>query len=151
MANLTTTNSELVAFRQAAQRYIQTHPERSKFHYALERTLKKTLPALEDWADQENDIRVDTAVQENGKLVYMDVGSPMRPEKMLVVQPDKAKELQKRLRELGRKTVSVEVHYCPTKDIPADLPAAYFQEFVGWVIEKDPCAIEEEDAELKIV
>lgn len=140
MAKITLTNEEVALKRQVAQNWINQNPERSRFHFALEKFLQRTKRIVEDFGDAESDIRAETALQENGKFVYMDVGTPMKPEKMLVVDPAKAKDLQKRLRENGRKEVSFEGYYCPKSDIPKDLEAAWMQHFVGLVIENDPFA-----------
>lgn len=133
MAKVTITNEEMLNFRRAAQNYINRHPDRTRLHYALEKTLKKTTTAFEDYADAESDIRIDTAMIDEKTKAFV-----MTEDKMsYVVDPTKAKDLQKRMRDLGRKKVEFESYFAT--EIPKDLEAAWYQVFEGIVIEEtDP-------------
>ena len=132
MAKIKITNDELVTFRSAAQTFINRNPDRTKLHYALEKTLKRTLPFFEDYADKENDYRVDAAVIDEKTKTFV----LLEDKRSMAVDPAKAKELQKKMRDLGRQTVEFDAHYAT--DVPKDLEAMWVQMFVGIVIEKDP-------------
>lgn len=154
MANLTMTNEELAAFRGIAQQYINRVKERNRLHYALEKFLKKTRVAFEDYQDAEQDLRVDCAQKEkDGKsFVYIETMTPTGPTKVLSIDPDKAKQLQKGLRELGRKQVEIEdVYYCRDKEVINSLESIWLQHFIGVVIEEDPLDEEPEAKESKIL
>jgi hypothetical protein len=140
MATLKKSYDDILAFRNAAQQFINRTPERTKLHYALEKVQKKIKSHVEDYADLENDIRVDCALLDNGKFTYIETGR--MGEKMLATDPTKAKDQQKRIRDLGRKEVEVEVMF--TTEVP-DIEAAWYGSFLGWVIDEaqDPCKAEE--------
>lgn len=126
MAKVKITNDEMLNFRHAAQNYINRHPDRTKLHYALEKSIKGSQSAFEDYADQESDIRIDTAMIDEKTKTFV-----MSENKMnYIVDPSKAKELQKKMRELGRKEVEIEVRVV---DAPKDLEAAWYQVFAGIV------------------
>jgi len=129
MAKVKISNDEMLNFRRAAQNYINRHPDRTRLHHALEKSLKKTLTAFEDYADAESDIRIDTAMIDEKTKAFV-----MTEDKMsYVVDPAKAKDLQKRMRELGRKEVEFEPYFAT--EVPKDLEAAWFQVFEGIVIQ----------------
>jgi hypothetical protein len=126
------TYDELILARAVGQQYINKNPERTPLHYALEKFIKKTQRMAEDYADKENDIRVDCALidKDTKKFVLMD------DKKSIAVDPIKAKEFQKKMRELGREEVTIENPHFATS-VPDDLEAAWFQQFVGIVIRED--------------
>lgn len=130
MATVTLTNSELAHFRRTAQQFINTHAERTKLHYAIEKVLKKTTKALEDYSDQENEFRVDAALIDPKTKAFIndDKGNFM-------IDPTKSKELNKQLRALSRKEVEFETHFAT--DVPPDLEAGWYQVFLGVVIHED--------------
>src|SRR5690606_31097518 len=124
-ANLTITNADLVTKRSAAQNFIRVYPERTKLHHVLEKFLKKTKRLSEDFQDDENDIRVDAALLENKRFVYETVPTGQgQTTKVLAVDPTKAKELQRKLRDLERKEISVEVDVLSEEEAGKDLEAA---------------------------
>ncbi|HTJ52622.1 MAG TPA: hypothetical protein VL443_24370 [Cyclobacteriaceae bacterium] len=137
MAKISITNDELVQFRTAAQAYINRYPDRTKLHYALERTLKKTLTLFEDYADKENDYRVDAAIidEKTKTFTYLEdvVGGQTR--RQLAVDPAKAKTLQANMRKLGREKVEIETYF--TTEQPKDLEAMWHQVFSGIVIPEE--------------
>jgi hypothetical protein len=126
---MTLTNDELSTLRQACQSYINRHPENSPFHYALTRTLKQTKAAFEDYADGENEIRIDSSLVDSttGKFVLMDDKNP-------AIDPKKAKELQKRTRDLSRKEVEVEIYQATS--IPPTLESVWYQQFEGIIFKE---------------
>lgn len=129
MATITITNDQLVNTRNGAQLYINRHPDRTRLHYALEKFIKKTQAKFEDYQDEENEIRVDCA------LIDKDTKKFVLEEKNLAVDPAKAKELQRRMRELGRKTVDIEPHYAT--EVPTGLEAMWYQAFNGIIIKEE--------------
>lgn len=132
MAKITITNDELVEFRRAAQGYINRYPDRTKLHYALEKALKRTQLLFEDYADAENDIRVDCAVIDEKTKTF--VLNEMK--NGMAIDPSKAKELQQKMRVLGRKEVSFEPYFAT--EVAPELEAMWFQAFNGIVIKDDP-------------
>ena len=134
----TITNTELVEFRNAAQRYINLHPERTKLHYALEKMLKKTLAAFEDFSDAENEIRMDCAlVDQNTKAFIV-----AEDKKSYTVDSTKAKDQVSRLRALSRKAVTIDPFL--VSDYPKDLEAMWYSYFNGIVLDElnDPALAE---------
>jgi len=137
----TITNDELVQFRRAAQQYINSHAARTPLHHALERSLKQTKAAFEDFADDENEIRVDCAlIDEKTKQFILN-------DKELAIDSTKAKDLQKRTRALGRKEVKVTLYQAT--EVPPKIEAVWIQQFAGLVIDMDYVSPEEELAELE--
>lgn len=132
---ITITNDVLINTRNGAQLYINRHPDRSRLHYALEKFIKKTQSKFEDYQDKENEIRVDCA------LVDKDTKKFVMEEKNLSVDPTKAKELQRKIRDLGREEVEIEPHFAT--ELPPDLEAMWYQVFNGIIIEEehDPMAL----------
>jgi hypothetical protein len=126
MAKVKLTNDEMLNFRHAAQGYINRHPDRTKLHYALEKSIKGSQSAFEDYADAESDIRIETAMIDEKTKTFVMSDNKMN----YVVDPSKAKELQRRMRELGRKEVEIEVR---SVDAPKDFEAAWYQAFAGIV------------------
>lgn len=126
---ITITNDTLVNTRNGAQLYINRHPDRSRLHYALEKFIKKTQTKFEDYQDRENDIRVDCA------LIDKDTKKFVMEDKNLAVDPTKAKDLQKRIRELGRETIEIEPHYAT--EVPDGLEAMWYQAFNGIIIKEE--------------
>jgi hypothetical protein len=142
MATVTLSNNELLHFRRNAQQFINTHPERTKLHYALEKVIKKTTKAAEDYADKENDHRVDAALLDSKTKAFIndDKGN-------LTIDPSKMKELNKQLRALSRENVEFETHFAT--EVPPDLEAGWYQVFLGVVIEEDKDPILKEKTGLK--
>lgn len=141
MATVKRSYDDILNFRNAAQQYINRHPDRTKLHYAIEKMLKKTKNHFEDYADKENDIRVDCALLDEKKaFVHIEVGG----QKVLATDPSKAKEQQSKMRLLGRGEVEVEVYY--TTETPKDLEAMWYPHFMGFVLPED---IEETESTLK--
>src|SRR6185369_11523738 len=138
MATKKITNTELLDFINAAQNYINRNPDRTKLHYALEKTLKKTTALFEDYADAENEVRVDCALIDEKTKTFA-LGEDKRS---YVIDPAKAKELQKSLRELGRKEIEIETHFAT--ELPPFLEAMWYQYFNGIVLdEKNDPALSE--------
>jgi len=131
MATIKITNRQLLDFRNAGQEYINRNPDRTKLHYAIERTLKKTQAVFEDYIDAENEIRVDCAVVDE-KTKSFTLGED---KKSYLVEASKAKELQKKLRELGRKEIEIETYFAT--EVSKDLEAAWYQYFNGIVLDED--------------
>jgi hypothetical protein len=146
MATLKKSYDDILAFRNAAQQFINRTPERTKLHYALEKVQKKIKSHVEDYADLENDIRVDCALLDNGKFTYIETGR--MGEKMLATDPTKAKDQQKRIRDLGRKEVDVEVFFIKG-EIPKDVEAAWYAAFLGWVIDEEQDPYNESETVMK--
>lgn len=130
MATITITNDVLINARNGAQLYINRNPDRSRLHYALEKFIKKTQSKFEDYQDKENDIRVDCALIDKDTKKFV-----MEDKNQLAVDPTKAKDLQKRIRDLGRETVDVEPHYAT--EIPPHLEAMWYQVFNGIIIKEE--------------
>jgi len=129
MAKIEIQKDQLVGVRNAAQTYINRNPDRSKLHYALEKFLKNTKSEFEEYQDAENDIRVDCA------LVDKDTKKFVLEGKELAIDPSKAKDLQKKMRALGREVVSIDTFYCT--EIPAGLEAIWYQVFNGVIFKED--------------
>lgn len=131
MATIKITNNALSLFRSAAQNYINMNPDRTRLHYALEKMLKKTLSLFEDYADKENEIRIDCAlIDEKTKVFIMS-----DDKKQLLIDPSKSKDLQKRTRALGREIVEFETYYAT--EVPKELEAMWYQQFTGIVIKDE--------------
>jgi len=151
---ITLTNAELATKRNAAQHYINSFPDRTRLHHALEKFLKRTKTDFEKFQDAENDLRVDAALIEETekkvkRFVYETVPSDrpgVPPQKVLAVDPEKAKELQKKLRVLEREEVSFEPAYCQLSDLPDDMEARWQQVFIGLVVKEDPLDAKTEPA-----
>lgn len=134
MATIKKSYDEINTFRLAAQQWINKNPERTRFHYALEKLLNRTKVHSEDYADKENDIRVECALLDDKKaFTYIEVEGPMGPQKNLATDPAKAKEQQKRMRELGRTKIEIEQYFAPAPD---KLQALWHQHFLGFVLDE---------------
>jgi hypothetical protein len=131
MATVKITNDEHAQFRNIAQTYINRNPDRTPLHYALEKVLKKNLNKFEDYADKENDIRAEYALKdkETKKFVFND------DKRTFAVDPDRAKEMTKKLRELSREEVELEVHFAT--ELPDHIDALWQQHFIG-IVMNDP-------------
>lgn len=130
MATIKMTNSELAQFRSTAQMFINRHPDRSRLHYALEKTIKKTQNLFDEYMDDENEIRMDCAlIGPDKKFLFLD------DKKSLAVDPAKGKDMQNRLRKLGNKEVEFEP--CFTTEFDPNLEAGWLQFFIGVVIKEE--------------
>lgn len=124
------TFQQVVNFRQAARTYLGQKQPRTKLHYALEKMISKTEKIQQEYVDKEQEIRVDLAeTDKDGILLITEKGN-------YSYKKEKAKELQKTLREIGNSPVSLEVH---TVEPPKTLESAWYEFFVPFVIEdKEP-------------
>lgn len=125
------TNDELLQFRNAAQQFIQRYNDRTPLHYALEKMLKKTKTAADDYSDKENDHRSECALIDKETKKY----ATLDDKRTIAIDPEKMKSFQKKIRVLLREEIEVEPHYATS--IPADLDAMWYQWFLGIVIKEE--------------
>jgi len=122
-------NDEILQLRHTSQNFINRFPDRTPLHHALERTLKQTKRAFEDFADQEAEYRVEAAMlKPDGSFMLTD-------KQDTVIDPKKASDLQKKMRALNRKEVEVEIYQATS--FPPDLEAMWLQQFLGTVISEE--------------
>lgn len=121
------TYQEITNFRNHAKAYLTQKLDRTKLHYAIERTLKSTETHHQDFADQEQEIRIDLAsVDKDGNLLS-------DKETGYSYTKANAKELTKQIRTLSKTSVDVEVYIA--KELPAKLEPIWYECFVPFVIE----------------
>lgn len=121
------TYQQIANFRNHARTFLTQKTERTKLHYALERVLKSTERHHQDFADKEQEIRIDLAsTDKDGNLLTdKDTGySYTKPN---------AKELSTKVRALSLTNVEVD-GYIAT-ELPTKLEPIWYEFFVPFVIE----------------
>jgi hypothetical protein len=121
------TYEQLTLFKANAEAYLRNAKGRNAFTHALTRVLDWNKGLLDKYNDSVYDIQVDTAIKskETGSFFpKMDV------------DPAKAKERNKRLRELLRECIDVNTYIAT--EIPDDLSDIHYSVFHPFVIAKHP-------------
>jgi hypothetical protein len=143
LKSVTLQNDEIAQLRMACQSYINQHHERTKFHFALERTLKLTKNAFEDYSDAEMSLRSEHALINPTTKAYV-----LSDNKEIIIDPEKSGSFQKAIRALQRKEVEVNVHEATEIH---ELKAMWIQQFLGTILNEDyeqPTAKAEKQLEL---
>lgn len=127
MQKVTKKQAEL--FYLNALQWLNNHPEENKLTYALKKVSKKIKSQVEDFQEEVAELRLDYAsLDKDGNL-------KSNPDtKGYEFKPDKLKEFNKKLKELGAKEIEVET-YIATK-IPDDLPYEFREIFTPFVIKE---------------
>lgn len=124
------TYTQIRDFRNNSRSYLMSSgTKRSKLHYAIDKMIKRTDKPFNDYVDKEQEIRVELAEVDKDGMLIVDEKGNYRYKK------EGAKQLQSRLRELGRTEVEIEPYYA--SELPKDLNPAFYEFFVPFVIEDE--------------
>lgn len=124
------TYQKVVIFRQNARQYVaESGTKNNHLIYALARVLDKTEKIEREYRRKSEDTRSDHALIKDGCFVRDKANQ-------IEIDPLKAKSFTKAMDELSGEIVDFDPYIAKT--IPKDLPIAYYQVFVPFVIEDFP-------------
>ena len=131
------TNEQMLTFRANAQGYVRIHSKEkmNKFAYALTKMISRTNADETRYNEEVNDLRVDHAsLDEKGNLISKEInGQQGQTYTKYEFTPAKLKELNKKVKELGKKEIEIEPYIC-TGDIPEDVNLPLQEVFVPFVM-----------------
>jgi hypothetical protein len=124
MAEVQLSNKQIAQFKRVADVILKFSPERhSRLYFAVEKMNKRCDTHVENYADQEADLRrqfamTSTDPKEKGKLLRDD-----RNQYQYTAEGEG--NLHKKLRELANKKIEIKSHLLNEEDIPEDLTLDY--------------------------
>jgi hypothetical protein len=119
------TNQDVLEFYQAAQAYLSTKRDESKFTYAVRKVLKRAKPIVEAYHEQLEDWNIEHAAENPDGTIKREANGACAFKK-----EDLAKRNVK-IRALARTVVTIEPHFM---DAPESLTEAERVAFTGFVL-----------------
>jgi hypothetical protein len=124
------TYPQILTFRQNARQYIaESGTKNNHLIYALSRMLERTDKHDRKYRRKIEEARIDHALVKDGCFVRDKANQ-------IEIDPVKAKKFHEAMENIQEEPVSIETYLART--VPEDLPTAYYQVFVPFVIEDFP-------------
>lgn len=131
------TYKQIATFRTIARNYLaESGSKQNKLTYALQKMIAKTEKEHNYFSEKENDIRQENAL-------VKDDGFKVNERGVIEVDPKKAKEYNKSMKELSDKTVEIEPHIAT--QLPQEFNLSLYEYFIPFVIADYPEPVEEEE------
>lgn len=121
---MTKTYRQLIEFINAASNYLRTHPQKSKFEYALSKVTKKALSAYDKYNEALEDARIENCATDAAGVILRDDRNNYKFDKKGLTAFNKVQ------RALAETPVTIEPHIVDEAPALADSDKEIFEGLV---------------------